>query len=407
VRDNIKHDDGSLEAPVTNVDSLMEDSFVSGVRFGCPGNLNKGGRWESVVAMLEGENVSKQERFNRTEQVWETIFQVPIVGHKIFLAPKQDEHELMGGSEVMSREQRRIKQNPSQYLLYLGQYYDTSLFYSYHPDLSNTLKVEAPLTPPMHQGPLLRCVTYRSSSSTRLHHCQLHQHTRQQGQRGWCAATEGDWLEINLGRPRYVTHLGTAGGLPALGMFPTKALVGKKSMRRFREYCGDEKDFQRSRSTGKSKHATYVWVVKDPNYSWVTFYNISYWDLGGKWVPLGEAAGNCDAFTERVYDFKAHFGAQGLLVQHIRITPTAHHRAPTMRIAVYGVDNVGDRDLKSGDGDGAEVAEVPTVEYVISHPSHTTTVRDGLKSKHFPYKDYCRERDRKVFLQRAMRDYSA
>jgi hypothetical protein len=51
---------------------------------------------------------------------------------------------------------------------------------------------------------------------------------------------------------------------------------------------------------------------------------------------MGQVAGNTDAFTERVCDLKAHFGAKGLLAQHIRISPTAHHGAPCIRIALYG-----------------------------------------------------------------------
>jgi hypothetical protein len=425
-----------LEVPVTKVDELMEDSFVSGVKFGCPGNLNKGGRWESVLEALEEQKVSKSSRFNRHNQVWQTVFQLPIIGYKIFLAPKLDEIERMsgmsGGGDRLSREERRIKQNPSQFLLYLGRYYDTSLVYSFQSELSETLQVEAPVKPPpmqyLHDAgslPFLRSVTYRTKIGTRLHHCHLHQPSalRQNGtQRGWTADTgrEGDWLEIDLGHPRYVTHLGTAGGFPGLGMFPTKAFVGKKNMRRFREnYEGDGHEYDRSRgqqsADSKGKHAAYVWVVRDAALkSWVTYYDISYRDVGsGKWVNLGNVGGNCDAFTERVFDFKSQYTAkEGLLAQHLRITPTAHHQAPVMRVAVYGRDaNVA--ELHGEDVFGvaeAEIDKIPTVEYVIAHPSHSTNVRNGLQHKgrgdRYSKSDKDREHVKRDYLFRAVRDYS-
>ena len=56
-------------------------------------------------------------------------------------------------------------------------------------------------------------VRQRQHQLTRIVHTEQGQRhlCRSSGHSGWTSSCDGDYLEINLGYPRYVTHIGTAG----------------------------------------------------------------------------------------------------------------------------------------------------------------------------------------------------
>ncbi len=137
VRYNLKHDDGSREVAVSSVDLLLEDcdafilsSLPSGFCYGtnCQnGNLNKHGLWETIINELESTCITKTVRAHKHHKKCETVYTVPVVGHKVFLPPAaEDDYELgmyhemphecdQGVSEKLNKSAlKKIKRNPAQ-----------------------------------------------------------------------------------------------------------------------------------------------------------------------------------------------------------------------------------------------------------------------------------------------------
>jgi len=138
VRYNLKHEDGSREVAVSGVDLLLDDcdafilAGVGGrVNYGTnyrSGSLNKNGLWEKVLEELEATCISKSERPNKYTEKIETVYTVPVVGHKLFLPPNENDFELGAyhehrepqaediGFSVKLRKalRKKIKQNPAQ-----------------------------------------------------------------------------------------------------------------------------------------------------------------------------------------------------------------------------------------------------------------------------------------------------
>lgn len=138
VRYNLKHEDGSREVAISGVDLLLDDcdafilAGVGGrVNYGTNyrgGSLNKNGLWEKVLEELENTCISKSERPNKYSEKVETVYTVPVVGHKLFLPPCEDDFELgayhelreprmddLGVSEKLRKTlMKKIKRNPAQ-----------------------------------------------------------------------------------------------------------------------------------------------------------------------------------------------------------------------------------------------------------------------------------------------------
>ncbi len=140
VRQRVRHDDGSQEVAISSVDLLFDDTdhFIlndpidSSSRHSIKcrnGNLNKNRLWETVLEELESTCISKSERVNKYHELGETVYTVPVIGHKVFLPPATDEdfelgayreireprlgdpvtHESLNKSSI-----RKIKLNPAQ-----------------------------------------------------------------------------------------------------------------------------------------------------------------------------------------------------------------------------------------------------------------------------------------------------
>lgn len=137
-RFSVAHEDGSKEVALSAVDLLLDDSdgflLASTTRKsryfygGCKnGNLNKHGLWETVMEELEETCVKKVERMNVAMNSYETIYSIPVIGHKLYLPPADDDHDLGGynemrlepkeknGHEKLNKStMKKIKRNPHQ-----------------------------------------------------------------------------------------------------------------------------------------------------------------------------------------------------------------------------------------------------------------------------------------------------
>ena len=135
-----------------------------------------------------------------------------------------------------------------------GRYYDTSLIYAYRPERSNCLVPYAPVACPTQSFvtssskliEFVKTVTYhnmhhsRSCATLRIAHQDANSacnkvaskhhnssypyrntHFNSRTSAGWQAMNERDFIEINLGYPRLVTHIGTAGKRELYQYFPT------------------------------------------------------------------------------------------------------------------------------------------------------------------------------------------
>ncbi|KAJ1424022.1 hypothetical protein B484DRAFT_398481 [Ochromonadaceae sp. CCMP2298] len=215
-RGSIQHEDGSVEAPVTVVDEILGNPFILPDKV--HGSINKRGLSESVLQRLQDHSIRTLERFDKG--VRETVYRVPVVGHRVYLAPRVDEER------SCAWEEKKIKLNPSQYMFHEGRYYSIDRIYANNARNGHLLTGVAPLHPSPLQQHLLDagltplCAEYSDRHS--CHKCHLHKthkapNLHNGAAQGWQGA--GDFLEIYLGRPTYVTHIGTTGSLPKLGMY--------------------------------------------------------------------------------------------------------------------------------------------------------------------------------------------
>ena len=127
VRQRVTHDDGSKEVAISSVDLLLDDTdnFIlndphdSNCRYDCKcrnANLNKNKLWETVLAELENTCISKSERVNKHHELGETVYTVPVIGHKVFLPPATDEDFELGAYREI-REPRLGSQSKNERLV--------------------------------------------------------------------------------------------------------------------------------------------------------------------------------------------------------------------------------------------------------------------------------------------------
>eukprot|EP01032_Pedospumella_encystans_P010196 gene10196-11934_t len=431
VRYNLQHDDGSREVAVSSVDLLLEDcdafilgSLPSGFCYGTNcrnGNLNKH-------------------------------------GHKVFLPPVADDdyelgmyHEMptecdqAASSKLNKSALKKIKRNPAQFLFWEGKYYDANKVYIFKPECSNYLQPIGDTLAPRSdvltsQSPAQRYISEAAeiSQSKSKHqptvefvknvayHNALHQRVNQscqilhegQSQNNnqsnyyggsrmgcWEQLNTSDYLEINLGYPRCVTHIGTTGEFPQTCVFPSRATVGRTRIRKFRAEEETQQQTHLLSHNGNGvkvrKFAPHVRILKEDEYSlsWVTSYEVHYrHTVTNKWTLIGTVPANSDAFTEHILDLSPYFNAKdGLFTQYLRIRPVEYHNKPHMRVSVYGVDKIVATQA-AGEGLGEkrvateaptssfDADDVPTITYAITDSTahHASRyVRDGLRAYYY------------------------
>ena len=124
-------------------------------------------------------------------------------------------------------------------------------------------------------------------------------------------------VEIDLGSDQVVTHLGTAGRLPKMVMFPAPEML-RTSDFKVLPYQGP------------------YWKVTDYKYDhqFVTRYKVlGRRDKRGEWFEVGEFRGNNESFSEVV---NALNGDTGVTCRYLRIKPLEHSpNGCSFRFALY------------------------------------------------------------------------
>lgn len=110
--------DGVVEAAVTAVDSFFDVDFLVGRGVG---SLNSDGRWEEVTATMEENCVQQERRFNRRELHWETLYRMPIIGHRSFTSCDDSESASYGAPKSKPARGWMRGNSPSKYLVLAGR----------------------------------------------------------------------------------------------------------------------------------------------------------------------------------------------------------------------------------------------------------------------------------------------
>jgi hypothetical protein len=361
-RRNIKYfDDTSREFAVTAIDEFFDDSFV---QFNLGGNMNKNNNWVDVEEALESLCINKRKRYTRDHQL-EYIYEVPIIGYKLFTTIQKSDDDNFGINEEYLKKSVPKVSNPYDFLFWCGKFYDIHMLHIFDPENPNQLREFAPVVPPsiVHtlktsnkRDPVKLPVSTIRSSKCSHHHLSANQciikHNKQHSTFGFVAQGEHDYLEINLGEPRLLTHIGLCGGYPATYMFPSRHTVGRRRFRATLEENG-----------GGTASAPYIYVAKTSDINcFVTSYELSYRDiLTRKWQVVGLFPGCTDSTTERVSDLQSFYNHHGgLLAQCIRIRVVSFEGHPVMRLALYGHMHSDDEKEREG-----LAAQSETVEYVL------------------------------------------
>ena len=291
-----------------------------------------------------------------------------------------------------------------------GQYYDVNFIYK-HDRTTGRLKEFAKRYPSLPENlsgslefPLknkIRCSNSKGKGH-RVHHCQIHheQSTDQHYNRyksllGYIQMDPSDYLEIDLGEPRVITHIGTAGRHPCTKAFPQGFGIPQKKIKRWK--CIE------------NRGASSVEVLTYEPLCWVTSFAIWYnHPVLKKWNNLDEVRSNIDATSEFLLHLSPFFTQDdNLLTQYIRIQPKGFEHTPAMTVSVYGkpkeLDRMGIRGIggiwvamekrraptTSSDATIQTTDEtvqsydcssdLPCIKYTVSLGCETNKVRDGLK----------------------------
>jgi hypothetical protein len=337
VRETIKHEDGRYECEVSAIDSYFDASFLM---YPEGGNLNKKNVFgeRMVIDELERTCVEKQSRYNRRNSTFETEFSIPVIGFMLFQSFDPDgllDYQAPDASERSALD-RKVKQNPSQYLYWQGRYYDVNIVWKYRQNFSFLKEYgrRYPPTPNLGDSAEFKKLQYSNSKGWRnyqggIHHEQMHDNQYQSYSGGWTARDDSDYLQIDLGELKLVTHIGTTGEPLVTYCFPTRRTVGRKKMRSFRaiEDWGDEGLTELEVS--KKKGASNVQVLRDEHpLAWVQSYDISYkHHTLKKWVHYDTCMGNIDATTECIISLQP---SGGCYTRYIRIRPLQFKEKPTI-----------------------------------------------------------------------------
>jgi hypothetical protein len=285
----------------------------------------------------------------------------------------------------IKREKEYKKKPLSQYLLWEGKYYDIDYIYIYQHYKRQQLTRFAPINPTIQifKDPFIKKRTFTArdkkndkSVNLDISHVALRNHTI------WKSSGEFDYVELNLGEPLYVTHIGTAGQYPNVESFPN---------------C-----LHQQRLFNQKKSNSRILIVKGDSagLAWVTTFELSYRSVNTrKWIVVGNFIGNSDAMTEQLNDLLFHYNSKGgLFTQYLRIRPLEYHIHPMIRIAVYGrsvgdVETIPSNHIENSASEGVvaksrfpENNDKNTICYTISKPANRyniARVRDGKQEANY------------------------
>jgi len=384
-RDTQRFEDGSAEVAISLPDQLFHCS--KGL-FGKDISLNRDGRFEALINMLEEDAIEKREIINRKYDTIETVYSVPVIGHHLITPIATDNDYAYTPLDFQSASNRiKLKKvDVSTIMVYCGKEYDMNYYYLYTPLGKNPLQQLGLLKPPIpdmiSNNPNIYKLDYTAKNLTKKSfkssaHLNYLGGNQRYGQ-GWQQENETSYLQIDLGRFQYITHIGTAGLYPNLRNFPTRKLTNsyrtKKRWRWPKKSANDVKAF--------------VHIIESmDDVAWVTHYNVYYCTAGKQWKFIGNFEGNKDSITENVHSMFYHFNTgEGLYTRYLRIQPTGHFNKPILRLAIYGDKRNTSKDSSMTSSESTIIDIPDCVEFTISRSRSrlNNKYQDGL----FPaYKD--------------------
>eukprot|EP01038_Epipyxis_sp_PR26KG_P008989 gene8989-12124_t len=335
-----------IEVAVTHIDEYFDNSFLS---LKTTTTLDHSNRWSEVINELKATSINISTVFNKNEHCYETLYTVPVTGYKIFNNQSNDNESVLYGCE----KEFRIHRKPvSQFMYYKGRYYDIQLMYLLDRFATkNELKPYGPLVPKLPQFNntsiiKLNNISYSSKLERTIHRAGIYHSSTDDGRRfynrstGWVQSmtVANDYLEIDLGQPQFVTHIGTCGQYPELQTFPKPiAPYGYKT--------------RSQRKQLRSTCLNHVSVIKYDvsSLGWVTSYELKYRNmLTRKWMLVGIFDGNTNSINEAIHDlFNNYNTSGGLYTQYLRIVPLEYNNSPIIRVAVYGLPSPQQRSSSS------------------------------------------------------------
>jgi len=308
----------------------------------------------------------------------ETMYSVPVIGH-LLMTPIVIDNDY--SLDFVS--QKKLKKiDKSTVMMYCGKEYDMNYYYLYTPLGKNPLTPLGLLKPPLpdiisnNSKAFKLDFTVKNLPKKAYKSCAHLNYSigKERNGQGWEQVNETDYLQIDLGRFQYVTHVGTAGLYPNLQRFPTRKLAIAYRTRK------------RWRWPKKSANEAFVHIVESmDNVAWVTNYNLYYCTAGKQWRFVGNFEGNKDSITENVHSMFYHFNTgEGLYTRYLRIQPTGYFNKPIMRVAIYGENKNTSIDTASKAMTFSDIPDCVTFTISRSISRSNNKRRDGL----FPeYKD--------------------
>lgn len=326
---------------VSALDLVLGDDFTLRDTFAA----KRCSTWADIEEELGQQCVECFVRFDRKDFRWEKVYSMPIVGHKLFSAPTTIDRSYslapphLVGTKVKFPKSLKKFEN---LMPWRGRVYSVDSVFML--DGLNRLKKLFPVhLPPantimtssrFHHVKKLTNYQLRNGSAERVMYrdIDLNHTTSRYHCSGWRARNGNDYLQIDLGKAMYLTHLGTAGGFPELTTFPSK------------QYVSEDEYALHKRECNASGYAHQVWILKHNShqFAWCTDYELSYRHvLTKKWVRLGTFRANSDAVSEEVTDLYNYYNHPGgLYTRFLRIKPINYSHQPMLRLALYGFQSI-------------------------------------------------------------------
>lgn len=245
-RSTEQFENGAKEMAVIELDLVLGDDFILRDTFASKRCSN----WVDIEAELGQQCVECFVRFDRRDFRWEKVFSMPIVCHKLFSAPSTIDRSfslapphLVGANVKFPKPNKKFE----KLMPWHGRVYSINSVYLW--DGENRLKKLFPVdllpanlsmtSSRFHHVKKLTNYELRNGSAERVMYrdIDLNHTTSRCHCSGWRARSGNDYLQIDLGRAMYLTHLGTAGGFPELTTFPSKQYVSEEEYALHKREC--------------------------------------------------------------------------------------------------------------------------------------------------------------------------
>lgn len=303
--------------PVTKIDEIF-DYRINPVHFQCDGRpLRTVEIQERVFEALEEHCVSKKLEYKHWENVCDTIYEVPVIGH-IF------------------NENYQRSQIKKEWLYYAGKLWDPSVLYLYRDGGDNLKSYLRPLCPVANSEAYVERLRIGHvdsgdgntrnrigawSYAEKTNPVYFSKRQQKKFNKAHNHHPSRDYLEIDLGQLYEITHIGTLGGYPRW-----------KDVHSFPPHGSDHGNGIIAYPIGCRRRCDpYVFVTREESLGWITDYSIQYrHPMTRKWCDYPQRfTGNVNIRDEVVH-------AVSLQARYLRITPLAHHQRKDFTALIYG-----------------------------------------------------------------------